>query len=85
MIQCAIILIEVIKVATEKPRFSITVEDNMLKEIEDFRYVNRYPCRTQATIKLIRLGLDYLKVCSPELDNNSNGDKINRGVFNGNE
>lgn len=46
---------------TEKPRYSITVDDEMLKEIDDFRFSNRYNSRSQATLELIRLGLEALK------------------------
>lgn len=47
--------------ATDKPRYSITVDEEMLKEIEDFRFNNRFPNRNQATIELIRLGLEKIK------------------------
>lgn len=51
--------------ATEKPRYSITlddeIDDEMFKEIEDFRFEQRYPNRNQATIELIRLGLEAIK------------------------
>lgn len=47
--------------ATDKPRYSITVDENMFKEIEDFRFEKRYQTRNQATIELIRLGLETLK------------------------
>lgn len=47
--------------ATEKPRYSITVDDDLFEAIEDFRFSNRYPNRNQATIELIRLGLEALK------------------------
>lgn len=46
---------------TEKPRYCITVDDEMLKEIDDFRFDNRYNSRSQATLELIRLGLEALK------------------------
>jgi len=48
-------------VATEKPRFCITVDDDLMKEIDDFRFHNRYSSRSKATIELIRLGLAALK------------------------
>lgn len=54
---------------TDKPRFSLTVDAEMLKQIDDFRFENRYPNRTQATIELIRLGLASLEKDS---DNNDN-------------
>lgn len=47
--------------ATEKPRYSITLDDEIFKEIEDFRFEQRYPNRNQATIELIRLGLEAMK------------------------
>lgn len=47
---------------TEKPRCCITVDDDMLKEIDDFRFANRYNSRSQATLELIRRGLVALKL-----------------------
>lgn len=47
--------------ATEKPRYSITLDVDMFKEVEDFRFEHRYQTRNQATIELIRLGLETLK------------------------
>ena len=46
---------------TEKPRFCITVDEELLKEIDDYRFENRYNSRSQATLDLIRLGLEQLK------------------------
>lgn len=43
---------------TDKPRYSITVDEELLKKIDDFRFENRYPTRTQATVDLIRLGVE---------------------------
>lgn len=43
--------------ATEKPRYTVSVDDEMFKEIEDFRYKNRFQTRSAATVELIRLGL----------------------------
>lgn len=45
---------------TEKPRYTIAVDHDLLKRIDDFRFQNRYPSRTAATLDLIRLGLDEL-------------------------
>ncbi|MCD7821304.1 MAG: ribbon-helix-helix domain-containing protein [Clostridiales bacterium] len=47
--------------ATEKPRYCITVDEDMLKDIDDFRFANRYNSRSQATVELIRLGLQKLR------------------------
>ena len=39
----------------------ISVDDDMFKEIEDFRFERRFQTRSEATAELIRLGLDSLK------------------------
>jgi metal-responsive CopG/Arc/MetJ family transcriptional regulator len=51
----------VIKIPTQKPRYCITVDEEMMKEIDDFRFENRYNSRSKATLELIRLGLQTLK------------------------
>ena len=35
--------------------------NKLLKEIDDFRFENRYPSRSAATLELIRLGMEALK------------------------
>lgn len=46
---------------TEKPRYTITLDEEMLKKIDDFRFENRFANRTQATLELIRIGLETLE------------------------
>jgi len=46
---------------TEKPRYTVIVDDETLKKIDDFRFENRYPSRSAATLELIRLGMKTLK------------------------
>lgn len=46
---------------TEKPRYTITLDEEMLKKIDDFRFENRFANRTQATLELIRMGMDVLE------------------------
>lgn len=46
---------------TERPRYTVIVDDELLKRIDDFRFENRYPSRSAATLELIRLGLEQLK------------------------
>lgn len=46
---------------TQKPRYTIIVDDELLKQIDDFRFENRYPSRSAATLDLIRLGMKELK------------------------
>ena len=54
--------------ATDKPRYTITVDDDLLESIEDFRVEmrdgRRIPSRTEATVTLIELGLQYRKLIS---------------------
>ena len=47
--------------ATKKPRYMISVDNDMFNAIEDFRFEHRYPTRSEATAELIRLGLESLK------------------------
>ena len=46
---------------TQKPRYTVIVDEKLLKEIDDFRFENRYPSRSTATLDLIRLGIEQLK------------------------
>lgn len=45
---------------TEKPRVTITVSEDQLREIEEFRYGNKMKNQTQAILSLVRVGLDEL-------------------------
>lgn len=57
---------------TEKPRFCITVDDDLLREIDDYRFNKRYNSRSQATLELIRLGLEALR--EQEQEKQTSGD-----------
>ena len=57
--------------ATEKPRYTVSVDDELFQRIEDFRFENRYQTRSQATVELIRLGLDSLKRMQTEQENST--------------
>ena len=46
---------------TQKPRYTVIVDEELLKEIDDFRFENRYPSRSAATLELIRIGIELLK------------------------
>ena len=46
--------------ATDKPRYTISVDDELFQKIEDFRFSHRYQTRSEATAELIRLGLQSL-------------------------
>lgn len=46
--------------STSKPRYTIVVDDELLEKIDDFRFNNRYPSRSAATIDLIRMGIEQI-------------------------
>jgi hypothetical protein len=48
-------------VATDRSRFTISVDPKMFEDIENFRFIKRYPTRSEATAELIRLGLEALR------------------------
>ena len=47
--------------STKRPRYMISVDDDMFSAIEDFRFEKRFQTRSEATAELIRLGLEALK------------------------
>lgn len=46
---------------TKKPRYTVIVDEELLKRIDDFRFENRYPSRSAATLELIHLGLEVIE------------------------
>ena len=47
--------------ATDRPRYTVSVTDEMLLKIDEFRLSHNYSTRSKATYELIRLGLEALK------------------------
>lgn len=47
--------------ATSRPRYTVSVDNDLFQKIEDFRYERRYQTRSEATVELIRLGLASLE------------------------
>lgn len=47
--------------ATSRPRYTVSVDEEMFQKIEDFRFERRFNTRSEATVELIRLGLESLK------------------------
>lgn len=47
--------------ATDKPRYTVSVDKDLFQKIEDFRFERRFQTRSEATIELIRLGFKYLE------------------------
>lgn len=46
---------------TTKPQFTIVVDEDSLKEIEDYRFEKRFPNRSKAINDLIKKGLEAVK------------------------
>ena len=54
--------------ATDRPRYTVSVDPELFQQIEDFRFEHRFQTRSEATVELIRLGLEALerdKAASP--------------------
>ena len=49
-----------ITMATNRARYTVSVDDEMFQRIEDFRFERRFQTRSEATVELIRLGLAAL-------------------------
>lgn len=47
--------------ATEKPRYTVSVDAELFQKIEDFRFNHRFQTRSEATVELIRRGLEQLE------------------------
>jgi len=47
--------------ATTKPRYTVSVDEELFQRIEDFRFEHRFQTRSEATVELIRLGLEALE------------------------
>lgn len=47
--------------ATNKFRYTVSVDNDLFQRIEDFRFERRFQTRSEATVELIRLGLEVLK------------------------
>ena len=47
--------------ATDRPRYTVSVDAKMFRQIEDFRFEHRFQTRSEATVELIRLGLEALE------------------------
>ena len=52
--------------ATDRPRYTVSVDAEMFQKIEDFRFKNRFQTRSEATVELIRLGLEQLEKSEKE-------------------
>jgi metal-responsive CopG/Arc/MetJ family transcriptional regulator len=57
---------KVLITATEKPRILVTVEKDLLRELDDLRYDNRISTHSHAVRRLIREGLKKYQKEKPE-------------------
>ena len=44
--------------ATDRPRYTVSVDNELFQQIEDYRFEHRFQTRSEATVELIRLGLE---------------------------
>lgn len=47
--------------ATEKPRFTITMDENLLDQIDDYKFTNRIKSQSKAIVELVQRGLNELE------------------------
>ncbi len=47
--------------ATNRPRYTVSVDEELFEQIENFRFENRFQTRSEATVELIKRGLEQLK------------------------
>ncbi len=47
--------------ATDRPRYTVSVDQELFQQIEDYRFSHRFQTRSEATVELIRLGLAALE------------------------
>ena len=47
--------------STDRPRYTVSVDQELFQQIEDFRFSRRFQTRSEATVELIRLGLAALE------------------------
>nr|DAI64272.1 MAG TPA: PUTATIVE NICKEL-RESPONSIVE REGULATOR FACTOR, TRANSCRIPTION REGULATION, RHH [Caudoviricetes sp.] len=46
---------------TSKPRFSVAIDDDLLKSVDDYKFENRLKSQNQAINELVRAGLEELR------------------------
>jgi metal-responsive CopG/Arc/MetJ family transcriptional regulator len=52
--------------ATDRARYTVSVDSEMFQQIEDFRFERRFNTRSEATVELLRIAIETLKK-RPEL------------------
>lgn len=49
------------KTKNARPTITLTIDEELLKELEDYRFDNRLPNRSQAIAELLRKGMEIEK------------------------
>ena len=57
--------------STDRPRYTVSVDDELLKQTEDYQFEHRYKTRSSATVELIRLGIQQLMQEQPKIAQNT--------------
>lgn len=47
--------------ATDKPRYTISVDKELFKRIENYRFEQRFQTRSEATVEIIKIGLETIE------------------------
>lgn len=47
--------------ATNRPRYTVSVDNELFEQIENFRFEHLFNTRSEATVELIRMGLKALE------------------------
>jgi len=63
------------ELATKKPRYTVSVDEELFQQIEDYRFKHRFQTRSEATVELIRLGLKSINQDSNSDNDNKNSTK----------
>lgn len=58
--------------ATDRPRYTVSVDPELFQQIEDYRFSHRFQTRSEATVELIRLGLSALEKEKPQSEDTNN-------------
>ena len=48
--------------ATEKPRFSVTIDEETLDRVDEYKYKNKISTQSKAIVKLVQMGLNELGI-----------------------
>ena len=53
--------------ATDKPRFTITLEDELFEQLEEYRHKNKISTRSKAAAQLVKRGLSFMEATVKEV------------------